>query len=331
MFSWAPGAAIRCADRRMAPRYDILALDIDGTLLRSDKSLADRDAQAVRVAARAGVTVVLATARPPRSTRPILEALGLFDPALALTARRLGPAPGAGASARIDGGGPLVVSINYNGALLWEHAGPGAGRGSALDHLPLEASVALRAVEHARKIEPKVSVWVEALDRWFTDRATHEFDDGQTEGTILGTETSKSHGPDEIGELAGVLRVAPTKVMFLAPPARLTRVLVSIDEKFARRGLLSCKVSDAHLFSVCHAEADKALGLKRLAHRLGVPRERVMAIGDAPNDAAMLTWAGRGLAVKNAWDEAKRAADGTLGWTNDECAVARAIERELLS
>lgn len=303
----------------MAPRYDILALDIDGTLLRSDKALASKDAAAVREAARAGVRIVLATARPPRSTRPILEALGL-----------------------LTGAGPLgadrAVTINYNGALVWEHEaapalGLGAGpapRGRHVEHLALDAEVAARAVAVARRVEPRVSVWVEILDRWFTDRAGHEFEAHETEGTVLGTETSKTHGPDEIGHLDAILRAPATKVMFLAPPSRLARVYEAVETKFARKGSLACKVSDSHLFSVCHADADKGLALKRLAHRLGVARERVMAIGDAPNDAAMLAWAGRGLAVANAWDEAKAAADATLAQTNDQFAVAEAIGQELL-
>ncbi len=294
----------------MTPRYDILALDIDGTLLRSDKALASRDAQAVREAARAGVHVVLATARPPRSTRPILEALGLLDAP---------PVRGTGGA----------VTINYNGALVWEHSSAPA-RGRHIEHLALDAGVAARAVEVARRVEPRVSVWVEILDRWFTDRAGHEFEAHETEGTVLGTETSKTHGPDEIGHLDAILRAPATKVMFLAPPSRLAKVHAAIESKFASKGLLACKVSDSHLFSVCHADADKGLALRRLAHALAVPRERVLAIGDAPNDAAMLAWAGRGLAVANAWDEAKAAADATLAQTNDEFAVAEAIGRELL-
>lgn len=297
----------------MAPRYDILALDIDGTLLRSDKALASRDAEAVRAAARAGVRIVLATARPPRSTRPILEALGLFDAALATGFRSTeDPAP---------------VTINYNGALQWRHAMEGAG--AAVEHLPLEATTAASVVRHARKLEARVSVWVEILDRWFTDRQGHEYEPHEAEGTILGTETSKTHGPDELADLEAILRIAPTKVMFLAPPTRLARVFEGVEAKFARKGALACKVSDAHLFSVCHADADKGLALRQLAHRWGVPRERVLAIGDAPNDAAMLRWAGRGLAVANAWDEAKVAADSVLDRTNDQFAVEDVIRSEL--
>ncbi|MGD9693629.1 MAG: Cof-type HAD-IIB family hydrolase [Phycisphaerales bacterium] len=287
------------------PRYDILALDIDGTLLTSEKRLLERDVRAIRAASAAGVHVVLATARPPRSTRPILEALGLLN------------APS--------------VTINYNGALVWRHET--SSRGAHIEHLPLEPILTQDAVRAARKIDPKVLVWIEILDKWYTDNAVPDFGPEhleETEGTLIGTETSKTFAPDEIGHLDAFLRVPATKVMFLAPPSRLTPIREAMELRYAREGRLACKVSDAHLFSICHAHADKSLALRQVAHRLAVPRERVLAIGDAPNDAGMLRWAGRGLAVSNAWPEARDAAHAVLTLTNDQSAVAHAIETELL-
>src|SRR5690606_19558977 len=46
------------------PAFDIVALDLDGTLLTSDKRLCAEDASALREATTRGVRVVLATARP---------------------------------------------------------------------------------------------------------------------------------------------------------------------------------------------------------------------------------------------------------------------------
>ena len=303
----------------MRRRFDILSLDIDGTLLTSGKRLHERDAAAVRAAAGRGVLIVLATARPPRSTRPILEALGLLG--RHKSADAVGSGLGAGA-----------VTINYNGALTWEHEADGRGRHA--EHMPLEPEVQQKAVRLARGVDPKVMVWVEILDKWYTDNATPDFGPehaAETEGTLIGTETSKTHPPDFVGPLGSFLHTPATKVMFLAPPSRLRAVYDEVESRLARPGKLACKVSDAHLFSVCHASADKGLALRALAHRLGVPRERVLAIGDAPNDAGMLRWAGTGLAVANAWDQAKSAASAVLTRTNDEQAVAEAVERYVLS
>lgn len=73
----------------------------------------------------------------------------------------------------------------------------------------------------------------------------------------------------------------------------------------------------------------KAWGLEHLCARLGIEAAEVLAFGDAPNDAAMLSWAGRGVAVANAARETLAAADEvTAGNTED--GVAQVIE-ELLA
>ncbi|HTO01706.1 MAG TPA: HAD family hydrolase [Microthrixaceae bacterium] len=56
--------------------YRAIATDLDGTLLRSDKSISSRTRGAVLSAEDAGLTVVIATGRPPRWISPIVEALG---------------------------------------------------------------------------------------------------------------------------------------------------------------------------------------------------------------------------------------------------------------
>lgn len=114
----------------------VVALDLDGTLLRSDGSLSERSVQAVTQASSRGVHVVLATGRPPRTVRPIHEALGLQTP-----------------------------SIHYNGALVrcWR-------TDTVLHHQPLDATLAWRVVHYARRLYPPAIVHAELEDRWYTDR-----------------------------------------------------------------------------------------------------------------------------------------------------------------
>lgn len=53
-----------------------IATDLDGTLLRSDGSVSPRTRDAVLAAEAAGLTVVIATGRPPRWISPVVEQLG---------------------------------------------------------------------------------------------------------------------------------------------------------------------------------------------------------------------------------------------------------------
>lgn len=80
---------------------------------------------------------------------------------------------------------------------------------------------------------------------------------------------------------------------------------------------------------VLHPHATKAAALRSLSEHLGIARERVIAFGDHPMDAAMLAWAGLGVAVANAPPDVQAAAD-RIAPSNDDDGVAAVLE-ELLA
>jgi len=115
----------------------LVAIDLDGTLLNSAKEITSGTATIIRAARQvAGVRVVLATARPPRTVLPFYSLLDLDTP-----------------------------MISYNGALVHE---PDTGR--IILHRPLEAKLAREVAAMARTIFPDVLVSAEVLDNWYTDR-----------------------------------------------------------------------------------------------------------------------------------------------------------------
>ncbi len=57
------------------------------------------------------------------------------------------------------------------------------------------------------------------------------------------------------------------------------------------------------------AECGKELGVEAVCRHLGIDREQTLAFGDGENDITMLRYAGTGVAMGNAADEVKRAAD----------------------
>ena len=62
---------------------------------------------------------------------------------------------------------------------------------------------------------------------------------------------------------------------------------------------------------------------------LDIDRSELMCCGDAPNDIAMIEYAGLGVAVGNAWGGTADHADYITG-TNEEDGVAQAIEQFVL-
>ncbi|WP_432797614.1 Cof-type HAD-IIB family hydrolase [Poriferisphaera sp. WC338] len=261
----------------------MIAMDLDGTLLRDDKTLSAENIAAVKRAVDAGVVVVIASARPPRAVKAIYEALGLD-----------------------------TIQINYNGAAHYDQV-----RGRFVKHLPLEAGFVREMVNAARDLDEQVYMSLEVMDKWYTDGV----DDS------LLTETSKHFKPDLLGELDELFEEPVTKLMLLAPKERLAKVHAMVLERFGER--IAIHMSDEHLIQIVDPSVDKEHSVRELAGYYGIDRVEVMAIGDAQNDAGMIAWAGLGVAVGNAWDEAKVAADEVVG-SNEENGVAEAIERFVL-
>ena len=76
-------------------------------------------------------------------------------------------------------------------------------------------------------------------------------------------------------------------------------------------------------------EVNKGVGVELLAKHLGIKREEVMTFGDAGNDLHMIEYAGLGVAMANAFDEVKEAANYITD-TNENDGVAKAIEKFIL-
>lgn len=75
---------------------------------------------------------------------------------------------------------------------------------------------------------------------------------------------------------------------------------------------------------------NKGEGLLRLGKLLGIERDEIMACGDGMNDFEMLKAVGFGVAMENAMEEVKQAADYVTD-TNENNGVAKAIEKFALA
>ncbi|MBA4537802.1 HAD family phosphatase [Bacillus aquiflavi] len=74
---------------------------------------------------------------------------------------------------------------------------------------------------------------------------------------------------------------------------------------------------------------NKARAIRRVCRNLDISMDDVMAVGDSLNDLAMITEAGYGIAMGNAQETVKKAADFVTG-TNIEDGVAEAIWKWVL-
>ena len=81
---------------------------------------------------------------------------------------------------------------------------------------------------------------------------------------------------------------------------------------------------------VLAGDIDKGEGLRYLLDRLGIAPDQVLAMGDGDSDLPLLRAAGLGVAMGNATDRLKAAADHVTA-SCDEDGVALAIETFVLA
>lgn len=106
--------------------------------------------------------------------------------------------------------------------------------------------------------------------------------------------------------------------------------MAEVEPKF-REALphLSVYRSEPFFLEVMPTGVDKAYSLGKLLEYVGASREELAACGDGYNDVSMVAFAGLGVAMANANDKLKEAAD-VITLSNDEDGVAEAVLRYMM-
>ena len=165
--------------------------------------------------------------------------------------------------------------------------------------------------------EHKIDCWVFVGNQWLIANpkgahVEHETHTVQTPPTVVPAFTEaqfaavgKIVGPSD--DHAKVARVAELMQQALAGRARAAR-------------------SQAYYCDVIPHGIDKGRLVELLAQRVGVPPSEILVLGDMENDVEMFRKAGFAVAMGNATEAVKRAAQATT-LSNEEDGFAVAIER----
>lgn len=238
----------------------LVALDIDGTLVDPFGEMPREVRAAVRRVVDAGVPVVLATGRSWLATQLIFEHLGL----------------------------PPGWAVSSNGAMV-------------VTYPPFEVQHETRfdpadTVRRVAELAPSACIAVQDGLHWRVNRPFPE-------GELLGEVTIE--GIDELASRE-VSRV------IVRDPHSSEEVFNGLVSQFGLHEV-SYFIGWSAWLDIAPMGVDKAHGLQVVCDELGIDRGDVLAIGDGRNDIEMLEWAGRGVAMGDAPDEVKRAADAVTG------------------
>ena len=267
----------------------IIALDLDGTLLDSDKNLSEANRAALAAVAAKGILVVPTTGR----------FFGMMPPAV----RDL----------------PFVrYAITVNGAQVYDRETDAA---IVREELPLEQALAIM-----RYLDGFDVIYDCYQDNW--GRMTQAMQEKAAEYsqcphyTKMIREFRKPY-PDVKAYLAEQGRDVQKIMLFARDPAVRDRILADIQTHFDD---LAVSTSTFNNLEINTATAHKGRALERFAGHFGWTLANCMAFGDGLNDLSMVRMAGTGVAMANAAPEVLSAAD-YVTLSNDEDGVAAALRR----
>lgn len=130
----------------------------------------------------------------------------------------------------------------------------------------------------------------------------------------------RASAPFPPGELHGEFRYESIEELSSRPVTRIViRDPASGERQFAEManqlGLheVSYFIGWSAWLDIAPSGVDKAAGLTQVCEALGLEAADVLAIGDGDNDIEMLRWAGRGVAIGDATQTVKAAADAVTG------------------
>lgn len=105
----------------------------------------------------------------------------------------------------------------------------------------------------------------------------------------------------------------------------LERLRLEIIEKYGSQ--YNIFYSKPFYIEVLNNKSSKGLAVEYLANQMGIDRSQVLCMGDGFNDVSMLEYAGMGIAVANAPDGVKDAADYVTEADHDHDAVWEVFQR----
>lgn len=130
----------------------------------------------------------------------------------------------------------------------------------------------------------------------------------------------------EVGNLADFLSFAPIKILMSVQPEELAEVQKQIADFLPET--LTVVQTAAFYLEVIPKVINKGQGIRDICAVLGIDSSEVISFGDAANDIPMLREAGMGVAMGNAV-EAVKAAANMVTLSNNEDGIAAALEKLL--
>lgn len=270
----------------------LICIDMDGTLLMDDHHVSVEDQAAIKEAVNQGVHVAITTGRVYNCAKLYAKTIGLETPIIASNGAFIG---------------------GTNGETIYENP---LAIEDVRDFLDITTSHGLLAYLTANfgivsmQELPETNIY-KVLNK-----------------TLSPQEQIRLEVLSSLDEIYGQYEGEILKGVCLASNA--TQLNEVKDEIKAKCPHLEVVSSWKNNFEVMKKGSSKGAAVAQLAAFFNLKPEEVMCIGDSENDLSMIEFAGIGVAMGNAMDIVKNAAD-YVTTSNTEAGVANAIKKFVLN
>lgn len=266
--------------------YKILALDIDGTLLNTKKEITPAVGEAIAGLQSRGIPVLIVSGRPAQGIRHVAEELHLRER------------------------GGYILSFNGGKIINCQTE-------KIIYSNPVSPLYYKEIIDYANTLNASILTY--DGDYIITEKPDNKY---------VGVESNVVRMPvrkvDNLYETILEDNISVDKFLIVGEPDYMMSKVSDMAEHF--KGRLNVFQSEPFFIEVVPIGIDKAASLEVLLNRLGLTRDELVACGDGRNDVTMVEYAGMGVAMGNACEEVKAAAN----YITDSCdkdGVAKAIKK----
>ena len=283
----------------MKGKVRLIALDLDGTLLNSQKEISQRTRSALIKAASCGIGIAITTGRHPRSVLRYAEQIGdgkpsgyavIFNGAAVISVDDYAQDP-------VDCGFPVLCDETCTGREASVIASFALDHGCGVHGYSKERGLLVQSVNrHSYREISHNQVAYQEIDFKKCDSSEHFF-----------------------------------KFLCTGEPDILDRFREDLEDRSVRdlAATFSVMRSDPDFLEFIPGRSTKGTALKALCGKIGISPSEVMAFGDAENDLDMIRIAGIGVAMQNSQLEQLLEEADLVTLSNDDDGVAAAVEKIL--
>ncbi|WP_027409894.1 Cof-type HAD-IIB family hydrolase [Anoxybacteroides tepidamans] len=267
--------------------YKLLALNIDGTILKNNGRLQKETKEAVEFVKKKGVYVTLMTGRNLLSARKIAKALKLDS-----------------------------MIIAFQGAMI----------GKSLDEKLYEAVIPEERTFNIVQVLENYSCNVRLMHERYSLGNRKKVQKQLVVRTVLSSGDPFFYPTQFVDSLSDILRDEPLAVpkidVYFANEEEKKEVMTLLHQAFPTIDIIE---QPNGKIEIVPSGVSKLAGLKRLGHVLGISLKEMVVIGDGIDDIQAIEAAGLGVAMGNAPAQVKKAADWVTR-SNEQLGVAYMVK-----